>query len=212
MIFKDRRDAGRKLLVKLFQKLKKTKQKIVVLSLLRGGTEVGDIIAKGLSAKHLPLVVAKISSPDNPELAIGALCFDTVYLEKKVIDMLAIDKSDIRSQIQKAKEKFNSYLKRFGIKQNVLSRWMKNKIAIIVDDGVATGSTIKVAILFVKSKNPKSIILAIPVAPEDFSIPGIDKEFILHKANDFKAVSQFYKRFPQVEDDDVKRMMKEKNS
>ncbi len=210
MIFKDRRDAGRKLLVKLFQdrNIKKNLDKVVVVSLLRGGIIVGDTVAKGLQVKNLPLAVTKIPAPHNPELAIGAVCFDTVYLEKNVINILAIDISGIRQQIQKAKEKSNSYLQRFCIKQNVLAHWIKNKITIIVDDGIATGSTIKAAILYLKSKNPKSVILAVPVAPTDFHITGADKQFILYKAGDFGAVSQFYERFAQIEDADVKKMLK----
>ena len=77
----------------------------------------------------------------------------------------------------------------------------------MTDDGIATGSTVKAAILYLKSKKPKSIILAVPVAPTDFSTVGIDKELILHKNFAFGAVSQFYERFPQVEDQEVKKIL-----
>src|SRR3989304_603473 len=115
MIFKDRQDAGRKLLVRLFedQEIKKNKRKVVVVSLLRGGIVIGDIIAKGLQVKHLPLVVSKIPAPHNPELALGALCFDVTYLEKSVVNSLGLSRGEIVDQIGIAKEKFNSYLKRF---------------------------------------------------------------------------------------------------
>lgn len=210
MIFKDRREAGRKLLVRLFEdrEIKKNKGKVVIISLLRGGIVVGDVIAKGLDVKHLPLVVTKIPAPHSPELAIGALCFDMVYLEKSVVDSLGLDKGIISLQIDIAREKFNSYLKRFGIKQSVYTRSLKNKIVVVVDDGIATGSTIKAAVLFLKSKKPKSIILAVPVAPTDFYIVGVDKQFILYKDFAFGAVSQFYEHFPQVEDEEVKKMLK----
>lgn len=210
MIFKDRREAGRKLLVRLFEDrgIKKTKRRLVVVSLLRGGIVVGDIMAKGLQVRHLPLVVTKIPAPYNPELALGGLCFDITYLEKTVVNSLGLEKSEIVNQIGLARKKFNSYLKRFGIKKILYSRSLKNKIVILTDDGIATGSTVKAAILYLKSKKPKSIILAVPVAPTDFSTIGIDRELILHKSVVFGAVSQFYERFPQVEDEEVIRMLK----
>jgi len=210
MIFKDRQDAGRKLLVRLFEDrdIKKNKRNVVVVSLLRGGIVVGDAIARGLQAKHLPLTVTKIPAPYNPELAIGALCFDVTYLEKQVVDSINISRATIVEQIEVAREKFDSYLKRFGIKKSLYSRSLKNKIVVLTDDGIATGSTVKAAILFLKSKKPKSIYLAIPVAPTDFSTVGIDKELILHKNFAFGAVSQFYERFPQIEDKEVIRMLK----
>ena len=209
MIFKDRADAGRKLLVRLFEdrEIKKNKRRVVVVSLLRGGIMVGGVIAKGLQVRHLPLVVTKIPAPYNPELALGALCFDVTYLEKTVINSLGLEKAEIVNQIGLAREKFNSYLKRFGLRKTLYSRVLKNKIIILTDDGIATGSTVKAAILYLKSKKPKSIILAVPVAPTDFSTVGIDKELILHKNLAFGAVSQFYERFSQVEDPEVKKIL-----
>lgn len=210
MIFKDRRDAGRKLLVRLYEDrdIKKGLKKVVVVSLLRGGVAIGDVIAKGLFCKHIPLVVAKIPAPFNPELAIGALCFDTVYLDKDVLQSINIDKATIRDQIGIARGKFVSYRKRFNLKQYMYTRNLKEKIVILVDDGIATGSTVKVAALYLKSKKPKSIFLAVPVAPSDFDTRGFDKVFILNKDPHFSAVSKFYERFPQVEDAEVKKYLK----
>src|SRR3989338_1953294 len=209
MIFKDRQEAGRKLLVRLFEDrgIKKNKRKVIVVSLLRGGIIVGDIIAKGLQVKHLPLVVTKIPAPHSPELAIGALCFDVTYLEKIVVNSFGLEKSEIVNQIEVARKKFNSYLERFEIKKSLYSRSLKNKIVVLTDDGIATGSTVKAAILYLKSKKIKSIILAVPVAPSDFSIVGVDKELILHKNFAFGAVSQFYEHFSQIEDNEVKKIL-----
>ena len=212
MIFKDRREAGRKLLVRLFEDLdiKKNKRKVVIVSLLRGGIIVGDIIATGLQVKHLPLAVVKIPAPHDPELALGAVCFDVTYLERSVVNSLGLTKGEIANQVVNAQEKFNSYLKRFEIKKSRYSQIFKNKLVILVDDGIATGSTVKTAVLFLRSKKVRSIILAVPVAPNDFSIVGVDKELILHKNFAFGAVSQFYERFPQIEDNEVKRILKRK--
>lgn len=212
MIFKDRTDAGRKLLVRLFEdsNIKKNKTKVVVVSLLRGGIVVGETITNGLQAKHLPLAVAKIPAPHNPELALGAVCFDVTYLEKNVLNSLGLTKGEIAIGVDLAQEKFKSYAKKFNIRKAKYSRVFKNKLVILVDDGIATGSTVKAAILYLKTKKPKLIYLAVPVAPYDFSAVAIDKEIILHKDFGFGAVSQFYASFPQVEDDEVKKILKRK--
>lgn len=210
MIFKDRKEAGEKLLEMLIKDseiLKINKKEFVVVSLLRGGIVVADIIAKGLKIFHLPLVVTKIPVPYNPELALGALSFDVVYLEKKVINPLSLDKSTINSQIKIAREKFQSYMKQFNLKKSLYIK-IKNKAIILVDDGIATGATVKTAVLFLKTKKAKKIYLAIPVGPVDFKIEGVDKQFILHRDSSFSAVSQFYSSFPQIEDKEVKRILK----
>lgn len=203
MIFKDRKEAGEKLAKILAVRKLKT---AVVVSLLRGGIIVGQEISIRLKMPHISLTVAKIPAPFQSELAIGALCFDFIYLESRIIDSLNIDKIMIKKQISIAKEKFKSYLKKFNLKKSGYNK-IKGKIVILVDDGIATGSTVKATILFIKSLHPKKIILVSPVAPNDFEIPGINDMIIIHRDNNFSSVSQFYNNFPQVEDDDVKRLL-----
>jgi len=195
MLFKDRADAGKKLTELLLRNNylhDGRREDIIVVSLLRGGVIVGREIAKKLKTRHLPLPVAKISHPYNPELAIGALCFDKIYWENKNV-------SDVSSQIKTAEEKFNSYLKRFSLKKSLYKK-IKNKVVVLVDDGIATGSTVKAAGLFLKSQKPKKLILASPVAPTDFSADQFDKTIIFHRDLFLSAISQYYQSFPQVED------------
>ena len=152
-------------------------------------------------------MVTKISSPTNPELAIGALCFTSTYLEEAVIRSLNLNNSEIERQIEVAKIKFNTYVKNFAIKEAPYQTSVKNKTVILTDDGIATGSTIKVAILYLKSLQPRSIILAVPVAPLDFSSPDIDQEVIIHKNHTFGSVSSFYDSFAQVENNEVMKIL-----
>jgi predicted phosphoribosyltransferase len=209
MKFSDRADAASKLLKKIrFDPLvKKNLKNIVIISLLRGGAVIGNYLSKKLKAPHLPLVVAKIPAPQNPELAIGALCFDISYLERRIVEQLNLTKRERADQIKIAREKFNSYILRFGIKENIYEK-LKNKIIILVDDGVATGASVKAALLYLRTKDPAKIILAVPVGPIDFEIGGIDKVLILYKDPNFSAVSQFYEKFPQIEDDEVRRLIR----
>jgi predicted phosphoribosyltransferase len=201
-IFKDRVDAGEKLadLINQSNFLKKIKNKtsIIVVSLLRGGVVVGQQIAKKIGAKNFPLPVAKISSPQNPELAIGAFCFSLIYWEKEVLDSYFFDKNDIDNQLKKAKDKFFSYCQKFNIDERSFDS-LKNKVIILVDDGIATGATVLNAFYFLRTKKPKKIILASPVAPHDFKNPGFDQVFICHQEKYFSAISQFYEDFSSVE-------------
>lgn len=206
MVFKDRLEAGKKLATAL-EKLPETKG-VVVVSLLRGGAILGSVISKKFGFKHLPLVVTKIPAPFNPELALGAFCFGTVYLEPNIINSLDLDKKIIDEQVLIAKKKFNDYLKRFSIKE--AGFWqIKNQATIVVDDGIATGATIKAAILYLQKLNPRKIVLAVPIAPNSFNLGQIkiDKIVILQHPTNFSAVSQFYESFPPVEDKEVRELI-----
>src|SRR5437870_590616 len=98
MIFKDRAQAGQKLYEALAKEphVKTNKKHLVVVSLLRGGVVVGHEAARLINCPHLPLVVAKVGAPAQPELAIGAVCFDISYLEPQVIQQIGIDRKLIR--------------------------------------------------------------------------------------------------------------------
>lgn len=208
MIFKDREEAGKKLYEVLKNNFYLTLhvEEIVVVSLLRGGIIIGDVVAKNFKAVHLALVVTKIPAPYNPELAIGALCFDVVYLDNYIVGSLGLNKKNIADQISIAKEKFNQYLKKFELKEDLYKK-LKQKVVVLVDDGIATGSTVKAALLYIKSKKAKKIFIAVPVAPSDFDPSGFDKVFIFYKDPLFSAVSQFYENFPQIEDEEVKKLL-----
>ncbi len=208
MIFKDRQDAA----LKLYEKLKdsphlKPRKDIVVVSLLRGGAVLGAFLAKKLRAKHLPLAVVKVGAPDNEELAIGALVFDVVYLERKVIDSLLLLKPRIRDQISLARQRFENYCKKFSLREDRFKN-LKGKTLVLVDDGIATGASMRAAVLFVRERGVAKVIICSPISAEDFRIPGVNESIILHTDPYFKSVSQFYAEFPQISDSEVKKLLK----
>lgn len=200
MIFKDRADAAIKLLAHI-----KSKKDLVVVSLLRGGVIIGDILSKGLDSPHLPLPVAKIPAPYNPELALGALCFDVVYLDPSIVNRFSLPKSDVTHQIGVAKQKFDSYCNRFNIQEDIYN--IVGKDVVLVDDGIATGSTVRAALLYLKAHKPHAVTLAAPVAPADFDPNGFDTFIVLHQTADFSSLSQFYQDFSQITDDEVREIM-----
>lgn len=207
-MFEDRTDAGKKLANKL-QSYKKNNNTIVI-GLPRGGVVVAFQVAQKL---NLPLdIVAprKISLPDNPEAAIGAITpdghkvFDDSFIADWGIKQEYLDKK-VAKEIAEAKRRIKLY------RENKKPLKLKDKIVIIVDDGIATGSTMSVTIQSIRSQNPKKIIIAIPVAPGEFlqKIASRVNEIIcLETPSDFGAVGQVYKNFTQTTDDEVVDLMR----
>ncbi len=209
MVFKDRRDAAEQ----LFELLKEDKDisgDCIVVSILRGGAVIGDILSKKINAKHLPIVSVKIPALNNPELAIGAICFDVTHIEQKTMQMLNMSKKEITKQVKEAEKKFINYCMRFDIKENRFDE-IKDKCVIITDDGIATGATLKATVEYIKNKDPMKIILAFPVSPSDIEVEGIDRSYIVYKDPSLSAISQYYDSFPQVEDEEVKQIIKKQS-
>lgn len=211
MLFKDRSDAGIQLVQRIAkdQVIMKDKKRLVVASILRGGVLVGYEIAKKLSLPHLFLSIAKIRHPHNEELAIGAVCNGEYFLDAYHINRLELTEKIIYKQIKNAIKKQKKYTKKF-VKSEVdldsIEVDIKNKTVIIVDDGIATGASVNAALQYMKKKEAKKIMLAVPVSPADFEASGFDHAVILHKTDSFHAVSQFFQEFNQVKDQDILKM------
>ena len=211
MHFKDRHEAG----IKLAEQLKKYKnnKNAVVLAIPRGGVEIGYEIAKFLNVKLDIIVTKKIGLPGDEEFAIGsvgpdkkvALNEETIRIYNVTGEYISQQKMEISKEIER---RYKAYRGKYEL-QN-----LKNKTVILTDDGIATGFTARAAITYIKSQNPKKLILAVPVAPADFAIE-IKKEVelvCLHSTNLFFSISQFYESFPQLGDEAVKKYLNEINA
>ncbi len=202
MIFESREQAGYLLAKRLRQR---ADRKTVVIGIVRGGVVVAFKIA---SILHLPLdilVIRKIGAPQNPELAIGAVGpEETVFWEDSVLESLNLSGQE-KEALKEAKSKERS-LKEISLRGNKNPLPLANKTVILVDDGVATGATVITAILYLRKKKVKKAILAVPVIARD-SLAKIKKYFdeviYLEAPTAFYAVGEFYKDFPQVEDEEV---------
>lgn len=206
MRFQDRHEAGIKL-AELLKKYKDNKDAIV-LAIPRGGIEIGYEIAKSLNLKLDVIVTKKIGLPGDEEFAIGSVTPDKkVMLNEETIKIYNVS-NDYLSRItreigREIERRYRAYKGKYELPA------LKNKIVIVADDGIATGFTTKAAIDYVKSQKPKKIILAVPVAPLDFT-KQIEKEvdFVcLHSTDKFYSISQFYENFPQLEDREVKKYL-----
>lgn len=204
MIFKDRTDAGQKLAKKL-EYLQK--EEPIILAIPRGGVVTGDVIAKMLGASLDIVVPRKISAPHNPELAIGAVMHDGSFFPNiTVIEYFDVRKDFIDVQIVEQLEEIERRLMHFrGRKEYNL----KDKTIILVDDGVATGSTVFVTIDWLKKQRPKRIILATPVGSRDTieRLSKIIEVVVLQNPETFGAVGEFYEYFDQVDDSQVIKIM-----
>jgi len=207
VIFQDRREAGQKLAQQM-QHLHHAKDTII-LGLARGGVAVAAELAESL---HLPfdvLVVRKIGAPGNEELALGAVASvgEPVFNEH-LIALLGVSPEYLKSSVEREREKIKQRLALYlgGRKAPVL----KGKTVVIVDDGIATGASMRAAIQAVRSEKPTKIILAVPVAaPDSLSALRslVDETICLYSPSFFEAVGAFYKHFEQVSDEQVQNIL-----
>jgi len=183
----------------------------LVLAIPRGGVVVGYEIAQTL---HLPLDVIiphKLGAPYNPELAIGAITEDgSTVLDDNLITDLGVSQDYITKESERQKKEIERRLVLY--RQNQPNLYLKGKDVIVVDDGIATGSTMKAALLSVKNKGARSIIVAIPVGPRS-TIKELEKRanrvVCLYLPEYFQAIGQFYVDFSQTTDDEVIGLLRE---
>lgn len=205
-MFEDREQAGFLLARKLAEKVKD--EDLLILGLTRGGIIPARVIAAFLEAPLNGLVVKKIGSPTNPELAIGAVGpKNTVYWNDELLRRLKISNEE-KSRLKILKEAERKAQEKTLIGEKALEIF--GKTAILVDDGVATGATVIVSAKFIRRAGAKKVILAVPVIAKDV-LGEIKKVFdmivALKTEKDFYAVGQFYKEFTQVENEEVKKLL-----
>lgn len=208
MPFSDRTEAGRRLARALddFRG-----QDAVVLGLPRGGLPVAAEVAAYLSAPLDLLLVRKIGVPFQPELAMGALvdgAQPVIVRNEDVIRSAMISQSEFDQACQKELKEIEQRQARYGeVRQPVE---VSGRTVIIIDDGIATGATARAAVQGIRKRNPRRIILAVPVAPYE-AIEEVkhdaDDVICLEQPQLFHAISQFYAHFHQVSHEEVIRIL-----
>lgn len=207
-MFKDRFDAAEQLLP-LLQNYK-DQANTVVLAIPRGGLELGYVLARGLNVPLDVIFTKKIGMPGNPEYAIGAVSDLHVFLNSnfnipELQDYIAHEVDSIRQIIQERIKKYRYSMPPFTI---------ENKTVIVVDDGVATGSTLLATLALIKAYKPKKIVVALPVSSRE-AYTKIQKEadevVCISAPASFMSVGQFYEHFDQVSDEEAIRLLHEAN-
>lgn len=208
-MFIDRRDAG----LRLAEKLKKYKgvKGVLVLALPRGGIVTALEIARAISAPLDVLIVRKIGFPGQPELAIGAVSeTGAVVLNRNIVAYGHVSKDYIEHEVSAQKKEIDRRKKLYRGDKGIEK--FEGRTIILVDDGVATGATMKAAIVTLKEEKIERLVAALPVSPMDTAdeIGAMVDEFIcLHVTSDFMSVGQFYTDFAQVTDEEVTEILKE---
>ncbi|MFH0846931.1 MAG: phosphoribosyltransferase [Chloroflexota bacterium] len=201
-LFPDRAEAGR-LLGEALKDL--SDKKAVVLGIPRGGVIVAAELARVIQAGLDIVLSRKLGAPDNPELAIGAIAEDgEVVLHHSLITALGVSQSYIKEEKTRQLAEIN---RRSQLVRGILPRLnLKDRTVIVTDDGVATGATLQAALWLAHKAEPKNLIAALPVGPEETLTElarDCDEMVCLRAPYGFASVGQFYRHFPQVEDEEV---------
>ena len=209
MPFKNRSDAGRKLARALASY---KEQQPVILALPRGGVPVAVEVAAALNAPLDLILVRKIGVPFQPELAMGAVVeggAPIIVRNEDVIELAHIDESTFKaicdSELTEIERRRQRYL---GSRQRPD---ISGHTAIVIDDGIATGATTRAALRATRMRNPKRLILAVPVAPTS-AVAELRSEaddlICLEDHELFGAIGLYYADFSQVSDEEVNDTLK----
>jgi len=208
MIFEDRRDAGRRLAVPL---LRFKGQRPIVLALPRGGVPVGYEIARALDAPLDVIVVRKLGAPGQPELGIGAVVdgdHPQSVLNEEVVHELHVSSRFLESEI--ATELAEVHRRQALYRGGRPPLAVAGRVVIVVDDGIATGGSMRAALRGIRRAGPRRLVLAVPVAPPD-TIEAlradVDEVVCLSTPAWFGAVGNFYRDFSQTTDDEVVELL-----
>lgn len=206
--YHDRISAGKILAAHLrpYQKQPNTQ----VLALPRGGVPVAYEVAKQLNLPLDVFIVRKLGVPGHAELAMGALASGDVKLfNQDILDYLKIDSASINEVIKQ--EQLELKRRELLYRQNLPPLDVTNKTVILIDDGIATGATIRAAIMALKTLNPQKLVLAIPVA-QNTTVKElaelVDEVICPLQPQNLIAVGMWYEDFSQTEDEEVLSLLK----
>lgn len=210
MPFKDRSDAGRHL-AKALAGYKD--QQPVILALPRGGVSVAAEVAAALNAPLDLVLVRKIGVPFQPELAMGAVVdggAPIIVRNEDIIRVAGIDESEFQAVCDDELAEIDRRRQRYlGSRERVD---VSGRTAIVVDDGVATGATTRAALRATRMRNPRRLVLAVPVAPTE-SLAELrheaDDVICLEDHEMFGAIGFYYRDFRQVSDEEVIEMLRQ---
>ena len=208
MLFEDRADAGRRLATRLASY---ADERPVVFALPRGGVPVGFEVSRSLGAPLEVIVARKLGAPGQPEFGIGAVAPGGVrILNERVLQALGIPEDYLDWVSNREFEEADRRLRLFRGDRPYPD--LKDRTAILVDDGLATGVTARAALLALRRLDPRRLVLAVPVcAPQTAELVRheTDDLICLLMPDNLEAVGLWYRNFEQVPDEEVVRLLEE---
>lgn len=206
-LFKDRSDAGRQLAEKLKDYIPATN--VLVLGLPRGGVPVAFEIARSKQAPLDVFIVRKLGAPGQEELAMGALASGGIRVfNRQVIDSLQIEDNAVEEAIAREQKEIERRETLYRKGRATLS--LSGRDVWLIDDGLATGSTLQAALMAIQQAEPLSLSAAVPVAAPDTCALFQEKghEIVcLHTPSNFTSVGEWYENFSQTTDEDVRALL-----
>lgn len=175
----------------------------IVLGIPRGGVPIAVEIAQYLDWNVSALLVKKISHPENREFAIGAVSLQGAYIDPL---HASIPKAYIDAEITRQRGLLQDRMKNYGIGRINLHQ----ETVMIVDDGIATGNTMRYAVEVVRLEHPRCVVVVSPVASMEavrMIRPLVEDLIVLHTPHDLGAIGQWYDSFEEVTDDDVMKLL-----
>jgi putative phosphoribosyl transferase len=209
-MFRDRIEAGRMLGAEI---AKLGLRNPVVLALPRGGVPVAAAVADALHAPLDLVIVRKVGAPGNPELAVAAIVDGNpsdVVLNREIVEVYGLDGDELAALVKEERPELER--RRHVYRGNLQPLSIRGKTAVLVDDGAATGTTMKVAIRALKRRSPREVIVALPVAPPDTVAElarEADRILCLSQPPHFRTLSYYYRNFEQLTDDEVNHAIQE---
>jgi putative phosphoribosyl transferase len=207
--FEDRFEAGRFLGAELASR--QIQGNVIVLALPRGGVQVAAPVAGALNAPLDVLVVRKLGVPWQPELAMGAIAGGARVLDQNLIRQLGISREELDAIAARETQEMERRERLYRDGRPALN--LAGRIVVLVDDGVATGSTLGAAARHIRGSTPRKLIIAAPVASADAARRlqhEADETVWLANPEPFYAVGEWYTDFGQVTDDEVRSLLQER--
>jgi putative phosphoribosyl transferase len=203
MVFQDRVDAGRRLASELGAYA--NREDVIVLGIPRGGVPVAFEVAKALNAQLDIFLSRKLGVPGQEELAFGAIASGGVrVLDREIIEAVGISEQDIEQITEKVKKELERRERVYRGGRPPLK--LEGRTVLLVDDGIATGSSMRAAIHALRQMKPARIVIGVPVAPLSTCHrlkAEVDEFICVHMPEFFYAIGQFYTDFSQVADEEV---------
>lgn len=207
MLFQNRRDAGRQLAARLAHHA--DRDDVLVLALPRGGVPVGYEVAEALGAPLDVFLVRKLGVPGHEELAMGAIASGGVrVLNDRVLRATGLTETDIAEVEEQEREELERRERAYRAGREPLD--VRGETVILVDDGLATGSTMRAAVAALRRMHPARIVVGVPVGAPDTCAElaeEADEVVCAHEPEPFYGVGMWYDDFSQTTDDEVRELL-----